>query len=143
MRTLAARIARNLASAVLLLLVIPLVTGSGYELTGMLGGPNLLGAIAFTLAAQLAALSAGFVAFPKEGKVGVPRAIAYTFFLVQTVGLPSSLSILAYAKVKGLDLELTDIKELTWVLVGSSSASVLVLLLAKPWHLLKRRPAIN
>jgi hypothetical protein len=119
---------------------IPLLITSVFELTGQLYGPNLLGTIAFTLAAQLVVLSAGFVAYPREGEIGVPRAIAYIFFLLQTVALPSSLIILAYMKIKGVALE-SDVKTLIWLLVGSSSAFVLVVLLPKPWHLPKSRRA--
>jgi hypothetical protein len=134
-------LARNLASAVLLLLAIPLVAGGGFELEGMMGDPKLLPAIALSLAAQLTVLSAGFIASPKEGKVGLPRAIAFTFFLVQAFTLPIFLIALAYEKLKSF--ELIDADHLIWGLVGSSSAFVLVLVLAKSWHLLKRLPVIN
>jgi FtsH-binding integral membrane protein len=103
-------VARNLASAVLLLLAIPLLITSAFGLFGRLYGPNLLGTIAFTLAAELVVLSAGFVASPREGEIGVPRAIAYIFFLLQTVGLPSSLIILAYIKIVGLESEVKTLR---------------------------------
>jgi hypothetical protein len=132
--------ARNLTSAALLLFAIPLLITSVFEVTGQLNGPNLLGAVAFTLAGQLVVLSAGFLASPRDREIGVMRAIAYIFFLLQTVALPSSLIILAYTKIKGVALE-SEVKTLIWLLVGSSSAFVLVVLLPKPWHLLKSRSA--
>jgi len=137
-------LARNLVSSALLVLAIPLLYAEAFFLLSGFGGdPSIVGAIASPLVIQVVVFFAGLIAVPKEGKVGVSRAIAYILFLVQTVGLPSSLSILAYAKFKGLNLELHETLRLIWALVGSASALVLVLVLAKPWRLLKPRPAIN
>lgn len=134
-------LARNFASAVLLLLVIPVTMGGVFELNNHQDGPHFFGATVFTLAAQLIVVSAGFAASPREGKVGVARAIGYTYLLVQTVALPTALGGAAYVKLKGGTFELADTKQLIGMLVGSSSAFVLVLVLAKPWRLVKGRLA--
>ena len=89
---------RNSLSFILLLLAIPLVAAGGLEISGI--QTNLLQAIAFSLAAQAAILSGGFIASPKEGKVGLPRAIAFTFYIFQAFALPVFVTALAYKKFK-------------------------------------------
>ena len=125
---------KKLISVVLLFLAWALFAGSGFEISGMMGAPSLLWAIALGLAAQAIAYAAGLVASPKPGKVGLIRTIASVFFVIQSVVLPVLLFALIYGHFTHVDL--IDSKHSIWGLIQGSIALTLVLKSAKAWNLL-------
>lgn len=123
---------RKLIGTVLLLLALPLVAGGGFEVSGMMGPPSLSWAIALSLGAHALVLSAGFVAAPKKGKIGLVRAIAITFFLIQTFALPPFVFALLYKRMA--NLELLEPNHLIWGLAQASSALAILSVAVKAWH---------
>lgn len=127
---------RLIVSAFLLLLTFPMITGGGFEISGMMGPTNLLWAIALNLGAQVTVLVAGYIAAPKRGKIGFFRAVAFTFYLVQSVPIPVLLFVLFYKKFA--HVELLESNHLVWALVISFSALAHLLFSARAWHLFMR-----
>jgi hypothetical protein len=128
---------KKLISTIFLVVGFVLVAASGFEISGNLGIPNLPWSIALGVAAQAALFAAGNIASPKNGKVGLFRAAALVFYMVQSIALPVLLFGLIYGHFART--ELLDSNHLVWALVQASSAVVLILISAKVWSLFKRR----
>jgi len=128
---------RKILSGLLLLGAIPIVFGSGAVLSRRFGAPSLFSSIALGLLAQATVLTAGFVATPKESKTGLVRSIAFTFFLVQSIG--GAILFVSFIYERLMHVVFIESRESAYGFTLSSSALVLVLFTASPWHLMKGR----
>lgn len=128
---------RKILSGLLLLGAIPIIYGSGAVISGRFGAPSLFSSIALGLLGQATVLMAGFVASPKEGKTGLVRSIAFTFFLVQSIA--GAILFISFIYEWLMRMEFLESREFAYSFTLSSSALVLVLFTASAWHLSKGR----
>jgi hypothetical protein len=128
---------RKILSGLLLLGAIPIVFGSGAVLSGKFGAPSLFSSVALGLLGQATVLMAGFVASPKEGKTGPVRAIAFTFFLVQSIA--GAVLFVSFIYERLMHVEFLESRAIACGFTLSSSALVLVLVTASAWRLSKGR----
>jgi hypothetical protein len=80
---------------------------------------------------------AGFVATPKEGKIGLVRSIAFTFFLVQSIA--GAILFISFIYERLMHVEFLESREIAYGFTLSSSALVLVLVTASAWRLSQGR----
>jgi hypothetical protein len=130
---------RQIIGAVLLVLALLLIAGGGFEIAGMVGQPNLLTAIALSISAQFVMLIAGFAAVPRSGKVGFIRALAFTFYLVQTVSFVVILAEFFYGRLN--HTQSSDSNETIWIFVQGFVAITLLSITSRLWGVFpKKRP---
>jgi hypothetical protein len=124
---------RILTSIFLLIFAFPFLAAGGFEISGLMGAVNVTSAIAFSLAALAIAYSAGVIASPRTGKVGIVRSVAFVFFLVQSISFLVTLFGLIYGQIR--HVEILESGQLLWGLVVGASALIFVLVSAKVWNL--------
>lgn len=123
---------RKVISTVFLLLAYLLFIGGGFEVSGLGGWPSRWG-IGLSLCGQVALFVAGDISRPAKGKMGVFRAVAFTMFVVWSLGVIVVLLRIFYWQTSAA----TSL-ELLWAAVQAFSGATFLLISTKRWKLLAR-----